>query len=171
MSVLRQTAAAATFGVALVLAATGCMRTKADAVARPNRARPSGALATVPLTADAAVVPAHAGGLDPRPLAWADGALTDGGRALLVRFLNRGTGCDWLDHVDVAESAGRVRVTVYLALNPALNTVGNGPPTICASPARYGVARASLTRPLRGRVVIDGAAGDVPRPVARLGPA
>lgn len=65
----------------------------------------------------AAVVPAHAGGLDPRPLAWADGALTDGGRALLVRFLNRGTGCDWLDHVDVAESAGRVRVTVYLALN------------------------------------------------------
>lgn len=152
----------------LVAALPGCTRPQPNTIAPANRVRATGPEATLPIAADTSTVDLHPGGSGIHAIPWVDAAVAADGRSLIVRFESRGSGCDWLDHIDTRETDKRVRITVYLAENPDLNNTGDGPLTTCAAPARYAAARVPLTRPLRGRTVVDAASGDTARPVARL---
>jgi len=145
---------------AVVVSAVACGHGKgAAAIAVGNRADrfPQTAAVVLPFQADATPTAVHTGGEHPAPREWDAAAVSPSGRTLLVRY-SRGA-CEWLDHVEASEGKDRVTVTVRVSTVPGTD--------VCVSSAFSEIVRVTLARPLRGRLVLDGAKNE-PRPVVRL---
>jgi hypothetical protein len=93
---------------------------------------------------------------DVRPIHWAKATAGPDGRTLTVAFWAEP--CLDVDHVGLAEAGSQVVVTLYVGAAPS---DGSQP---CIQSAEYQAVSVSLTSPLGGRTVVDGAPPASPGP-------